>query len=457
MTHIWYASQVCPLPEDIARLEGAGELDEALRLIGHKLSRPLPEMLKQRLETEKQLLLQRAAEYTLSDGALLEELKEKVEGFTPRELDEMLLGGKLDFLYVNGERRYFRRLCDSVIKTTPALQARCKAGTAAFSRQALDDVIARMTDHDVVFRYRLQTKVFLSPEEAGALCRVHLPVAARSMQQEAAQDLQCSVSLSHVDEEDAPQRTAFFETAEKEAVLEQTVVQHPLYVDALNENVHRVVYPSARPPAPEDLAEQLPHLAFTPYLRSLAAQVRGAQTDPVRIAWQAYAFITEQVHYAFMPPYRLLPSGAEYAAVNLRGDCGLQALLFIALCRINGIPARWQSGLYAGPDSIGSHDWAEFYSERLGWLPVDCSFGGTAARAGNEGRHRFYFGNLDPWRMVANRAYFANLTPEKRFPRKDPYDSQTGEAETLNGPLMGNAFRTETKMLWWEETPSAST
>ncbi|MBQ8137559.1 MAG: transglutaminase domain-containing protein, partial [Clostridia bacterium] len=390
MKTICYESQLCPLPEDIERLKSAGEYDEALRLIGERLKRPLPDLLKQRLETEQWLLPQWAAEYPLSHDQLLREFEEKVEGFTARELDGLLLDGKLDFLYINGERRYYRRLCDSVIKTTPALQARAKAGATAFGRKALDAVIARMMDHGVVFRYRLQTRAFLDPPGEGALCRVHLPIAARSMQQEAAQDLACTVPLAHVDDEDAPQRTAYFETTAREAALEYTVIQRPVYVNALDETVRRVVYPNARPVCPEDLMEQPPHLAFTPYLRSLAAQVRGRESDPVRIAWQCYLYITTQVHYAFMPPYRLLPSGAEYAAVNLRGDCGLQALLFIALCRLNGIPARWQSGLAAEPGSIGSHDWAEFYSERLGWLPVDCSYGGTAARAKNETRHRFY-------------------------------------------------------------------
>ena len=34
----------------------------------------------------------------------------------------------------------------------------------------------------------------------------------------------------------------------------------------------------------------------------------------------------------------------------------MQALLFITMCRIAGVPARWQSGLYAEPGSVGMHD-----------------------------------------------------------------------------------------------------
>ena len=65
------------------------------------------------------------------------------------------------------------------------------------------------------------------------------------------------------------------------------------------------------------------------------------------------------------------------------GRCGIQALLFVTLCRAVDIPARWQSGLYTTPVNVGCHDWAQFYVEPYGWLFADCSFGGSAWRAGS--------------------------------------------------------------------------
>ena len=53
----------------------------------------------------------------------------------------------------------------------------------------------------------------------------------------------------------------------------------------------------------------------------------------------------------------------------------MQALLFITLCRMSGIPARWQSGLYATEFYTGCHDWAQFYIEPYGWVFADPSFG----------------------------------------------------------------------------------
>ncbi len=148
--------------------------------------------------------------------------------------------------------------------------------------------------------------------------------------------------------------------------------------------------------------------------------------------------MTGHVRYSYMREYFLLPPIAEYAALGLKGDCGVQALLFITLCRIAGVPARWQSGLYAAPGDVGSHDWAQFYAPGWGWLFADCSFGGAARRAGNVERWKFYFGNLDPYRMVANSRFQAPLRPALQFGRNDPYDNQSGECEGETRSLRPN-------------------
>ena len=447
-------SLVCPLPEDIARLRGAGEFARALELIDKRLQEPLPAMLRARLEAERVLLPQWADCYPFNHEQMLAEMRRRIHSFTDQELQGLLEAGLLDFIYVDGVRRYHEDLPDSLLKSQPALNRRADPPRADSSEE-LEAVIRRMMAHDLTFRYRMRATTRVRSWEPDTLYRIHMPIAARSMQQEPAADVESSILLVSCDAEDAPQRTAYLEAslrAAPEFTLEYTVTQRPRYIDPMDESVHRVIYPGARPVCAEDMAEQPPHLAFTPYLRSLAAELRGDEADPVRAARRFYDYITENVTYSFMPPYRLMESGAEYCAVNLRGDCGIQALLFIALCRISGIPARWQSGLYAKPGDVGSHDWAEFYSERLGWLPVDCSFGGGGRRSGSKLRQSFYFGNLDPWRMVANRVYFAPFAPEKKYPRSDPYDSQRGEIETDRRGLRGGEFRTRYEIVWHEES-----
>ena len=447
-------SLTCPLPEDIARLKGAGEISLALELIDKRLAGPLPGIMRTRLEAERILLPQWAGNYPYTHEQLLLAIRERVHSFTDQELQDFLAAGLLDFIYVDGVRYYHEDTVDSLLKSQPQLNRRAEKPRVSNS-EPLDAVIRRMMDHDVVYRYRLRATTHVRTLEPDTLYRVHMPVAARSMQQAPAEDIKSSLLLVSVDDENAPQRTAYLEgslRASPDFTTEYTVTQRPHYVDPMDESIHRIIYPEARPVCDEDLAEQPPHIAFTPYIRALAKELRGDETDPVRVARRFYDYITNNVTYAYMPPYRLMESGAEYCALNLRGDCGIQALLFITLCRVSGIPARWQSGLYAEPDDVGSHDWAEFYSERLGWLPVDCSYGGGGRRSGSKMRQNFYFGNLDPWRMVANRMYFAPFAPAKKFMRVDPYDNQRGEIENDRRGLAPGEFRTTYEMLWCEES-----
>ena len=136
------------------------------------------------------------------------------------------------------------------------------------------------------------------------------------------------------------------------------------------------------------------------------------------------------MRYTFMPSYVVLENMVEECARNYTGDCGIFALLFLTLCRCAGIPAQWQSGLTAEPDFIGGHDWVRFYVEPYGWIFADPSYGTGAVRAGKEARRRFYFGNLDAYRMVANSAFQTNFTVAKEQWRADPYDNQLGEIES---------------------------
>lgn len=452
----YLASLACPLPEDIAHLKGAGEFALALKVIDRRLARPgLPQMLRQRLETEKMFLRRLPGCYTLNTAAFLQEMRERVPDFKEEELDELLLDGKLDFIYIDGVRMYHEDSIGSLLKTQKQINCRALKPYDQ-AKEDLNAVIARVKAGVKGWRFTMRATTAIADRvfDSGKTYHVHIPIPAKSMQQSGAESISANWDIAHTDDENALQRTVYFEKqmAENEPlVLEYTFTQRPRYVDPLDESVREIIYPAALPVSEDDLCENAPHILFTPYMRALAKELKGDETDAVRIAWNFYRFATQQVMYAFQRPYLLIENGSEYAATQLRGDCGLYAVMFITLCRICGIPARWQSGLYAAPGDVGSHDWAEFYSERLGWLPVDCSFGGGALRADNEERWRFYFGNLDPWRMVANRDYYKPFTPAKRFLRYDPYDSQRGEIETNTHGLYGGEFRTRYSILSCEE------
>ena len=200
-----------------------------------------------------------------------------------------------------------------------------------------------------------------------------------------------------------------------------------------------------------DLEEQPPHIVFTPYLRALAAQLTEGITSPAEKAKRIYDYVTLNVRYHFQPSYFVHESIAENCARSRRGDCGIMALTFITLCRIAGIPARWESGFAVAPGDAGCHDWARFYVAPKGWMYADCSYGASMARRGDEVLRRHYFGSLDTGRMVANSAFEAPFDPPMLGFRSDPYDNQSGEMEADGVGLYGDDTVTTKEVLKFEE------
>lgn len=377
--------------------------------------------------------------------------------FTAQEWQEYLLDGKLDFIYLNGQRLYHEDTCASLLKTQRALNARALAPYDE-QKPRLEAVIRQVMAGGRAYRFRLRAVTSIADDvfAPDTRYRIHLPIPAQSMQQSAAEELHATLPILYTDAADAPQRTAYMELCAHEnapIVTEYAWTQRPRYVNPLDEAARGPVYPDARPVQAEDLAEQAPHICFTPYLRSLAAELRGSETDPVRIARRFYDFITTQVMYAYQRPYLLIEGGAEYTAVNLRGRLRpAGAAVHHPVPHQRHPPRAGKAGCTPRPAMWAATTGRSFTATAWAGCPVDCSFGGSGYRHGSQLRWRFYFGNLDPWRMVANRSYYAPFSPLKRFARCDPYDNQRGEIETDTRGLGAGEFRTHYEMIDHQET-----
>jgi len=422
-----------PLPEDILKRKWAGDLDGAIRAIDARLQRELPDMLRARLVCEKERIRRLPTQYPWNREAALEKLSELVgKTVTDKQLEELEFAGWVDFIYLNGEKRYFVRFHRSMLKGG-ALDHLVEQKNSP-ERKYLDDMIAEIKEKgEMRRRITLETSMAIDKEDfVPGEYLAHLPFPVEDAQQS---DV-CLLSgdPDGMGESKAPARCVWWKrTLEswQEFRIRYSYVSTIRYADPLHSPAPSAPLYPCDPPCAEDLAERGAYLRFTPYLRSLAAKItEGAKTDAEK-AWKLYEFVTTKVTYSFMRDYFQFDNHGEYCAVNLKGDCGLQALLMIILCRISGIPARWQSGLSIDEDYVGAHDWVQFYLEGWGWLFADPSYGGSAYRAGSRERHAFYFGNLDPMRMAATRQYQAELLPKKQALRMDPFDSQTGEIERI--------------------------
>lgn len=423
------------MPEDIMKKKWAGDYEGALQLIDYRLKNAdITPLLRDRLEIEKQIIERLPREYPIPRDEAIRMVQERIPDFTEAEFDQLELDGALDYMYIHGERHYYRRFLQTLLHVNPMIIKRAKVEPDPEDAM-LDETIASIKKNKeekwhIRIRHEMQVRDFAFIP--GETYLAHLPLPMPCAQTD-------NIHLISIDEdaviapEEYPQRTASFkrklDTSERFSV-EYEYDNVARYVDITKAPEGNMpVYPNAAPVCDADLAEQLPHIRFTPYLRSLAEQLKGDSTEPIEIVRNIYTYVTTKVKYTFMREYFTVENGSEYAALNLKGDCGIQTLLFITLCRICGIPARWQAGLYTPADGIGNHDWSQFYVEPFGWLFCDCSFGGSAWRAGNMERWNFYLGNLDPYRMVCNSAYQQSFYVPKQHVRIDPFDNQCGECE----------------------------
>ena len=433
MTHEYIDALSLPLPEDILKRKWAGDLDGAVKAIDLRLEGELPDMLRRRLVTEKERIRRLPTQYPWNREQAIAQLQSLVPDVTAEEFDALELAGRIDFIYIGGEKRYFVRFHRTLIKFPDMMR---RMGKTVDGKSAwLDPMIAIIREKGVL-RRRITLETSVYADEAAFVpgeYRAWLPFPAPCAQQSDIRLL--SGDPDEIAPENAVARTAYWRRTLKswqKFSMTYSYVSCIRYADPLHAPApEQPLYPAAPPPTEADLAEEGAYIRFTPYLRALERELsRGANT-PADKAWRYYEFITTKVKYSFMRDYFQIDDHGEYCAVNLKGDCGLQALLFISLCRIGGIPARWQSGMSIDDGYVGSHDWTQFYLPGWGWLFADPSFGGGAYRSGSESRHAFYFGNLDTMRMVANCRYQADITPLAEQFRVDPFDNQSGEIERV--------------------------
>lgn len=449
------------LPEDIKKLKWYGDFERAERVIDMRLEKDLPEPLRRRLELEKWILKRLLVKYIHTREQALKQLEETFEGVTEEELDRLQDEGAIEWIFVKGQMRYKDNFVENLLKTRRDLWDRVKDPSkleeGIKGKELLDKTIQSMKEKGgLAYRMHIRAclKVEKEAERAGEFIRVHLPIPVEKGQVRNFKLLGTSMEPVLVSPPEYPQRTVCMETKlepGQEFWVEYVFENHTGYTRL--EEGYRAGEPEADGQALY-LEEQLPHIRFTPYLRKLTEQVTGEERSPLKKARKIYDYITTHIMYSFVRQYATIDNLPEYMAAGLKGDCGIYALLFITMCRIAGIPARWQSGLYATPLTIGCHDWAQFYIEPYGWLYADCSYGGSAWREGKKERWDFYFGNLDPFRIPMCSEFQQEFMPPKSFLREDPYDNQVGEAEYADRGLIGRVeYQTEQQVVEIEEIP----
>ena len=185
-------------------------------------------------------------------------------------------------------------------------------------------------------------------------------------------------------------------------------------------------------------AQRKTHVIFTDLIKQFSEKIVGDETNPLLVSNKILQFIKYNYPWASALEYSTMQNIPEYVLRNNHGDCGMVGLLYITLCRYNGIPARWQSGFMLHPCEINLHDWTEAYFEGIGWIPVDPSF--IRRSFDDKDMNAFYSNGIDAYRWIVNDDYSQEFYPAKKYPRSETVDFQRGEVEWKGGNLYFNQW-----------------
>ena len=134
---------------------------------------------------------------------------------------------------------------------------------------------------------------------------------------------------------------------------------------------------------PEEEALSLPitadglmdSLVSTPFCQSDDPEIAAAAKKIVgseRNAWRAAKKIADWVDQEMNPNYNVGFASAKEILKNREGDCTEHTVIFVALCRAVGIPARAAVGVMYGSGIFAYHMWPEVYVGR--WVDLDAKW-----------------------------------------------------------------------------------
>jgi hypothetical protein len=105
-------------------------------------------------------------------------------------------------------------------------------------------------------------------------------------------------------------------------------------------------------------------------IREQMQKIVGKEQEPLKVA----TLLSQWVHRKMRKTYAEDPENAVSALDNLAGDCKAHTLLFVALARAAGLPAREVVGLgyclMGGKGVFGWHAWAEVHDGKQ-WVSID--------------------------------------------------------------------------------------
>ncbi len=430
--------------------EQAGEFQAADAVLAAELGVPgLAPPDQERLLFERDRLRRIRRDFRLTRGEVWEGLQQVLPTATPKEFGTWIADGTFDVRHIDGKERFFVSSVSNLFFRHPELESRrrpvrnrsalqlayfnnASAIRAAALRAGAPYVLPRR------FQVRMTLRVHPGATTPGDAVSAWLPIPRELPFQKEFRLLNTTLAGTQVAAPTAPLRSVFLQ---EPAASDGSAVFRIDYAFA-TWGVSFPLHPAeSLPETPGDpglppFLGEAPHVKFTPEMRDLAVRIAGGETNPVRRARRFHDWIAENIRYSFAPEYSTVRNLGELCRRTGHGDCGQAVFVYMTLCRLSGIPARWQSGWAFFPGDQTIHDWCEIHLQPWGWVPVDpymgmyaMQYATTLSPSQRAELRDFYFGGLTQYRMSANGDHDQPLSPPKSSVRSDDVDFQRGEVD----------------------------
>lgn len=407
------------------------------------------------VEFEIERLRRIRRDYTVTRPDLLAKLQAKVKDFTTAELEKAERDGLLDSIVTEGKRLYVGSSAENLVLRTPALQTRrVKPSSATGNLRKLYDHMRHVREAAHAFPgdgmvlpqdYEVTYTLTVPPNGVpdGGMVSAWLPYARAFPHQTEISLLASEPSGALPAPPEAPHRTLYLERPAVKDTPTRFSVHFSYRCRARWNDIDPAKVLPYRKDAPDyaySMADRKPHIDLSdPDLKQLSAQIVGDQQNPFLAARLIYDWIARNTVYQYAREYSTIECIPRYVAQRRAGDCGQHAMLFIALCRASGIPARWTTGweCFEAQENNNMHDWAEFLVEPYGWLPADVDMAvnaishaeGELATSESLELADMLFARMDHYRLTTNADFSAPLFPAKTDFRSETVDFQRGEVE----------------------------
>ena len=400
------------------------------------------------LEFEAERMHRIELDFSLSEQEARDRVRAQIPDLKAEEFASWDAAGLLEHRVIDGSRRYFNRAPSNLFRLSEQARARRAQQTPFYDgplekahphhREIRDAVLASHKTSVASRRVRVTQSLTVNADAvpAGETVRAWVPYPrALPGQQENIRYVSSEPAQHTIAPESALQRTIYFERAAHAGQPTTFSVTYELTIFGQYYPIDPAKVTRAEPSrelAPY-LGERPPHIVYTDDLRKFSREVVGDERNPYRIAQKLFLAV-DRIPWAGALEYSTIRNISDYALHAGHADCGQQTLLLMTLLRLNGIPARWQSGMIFSDGSYDNlHDWGWLYLAPYGWVPMDVTFG--KLDAGDPQLDMFYLGGLDAYRIAFNDDYSQPFTPAKQHFRSETVDLQRGEVEWRGGNL----------------------